>query len=181
MKNTFLKKIVSLLEKEVCQNDKIPLDKKYPIAKLGNFPSDKPTLSPIKTIPTPKPQKETLLSEGVVVKGELNFTSTLRIQGTFEGHLNTKGTVIVDTTGSVKGGIEVDEAYISGTVVGNISVKKLTVSSTATITGDIKAETISIDQGANFSGYLEVCKPLSFEKSPKAFDKILEPPVHCMG
>ncbi len=180
MKKTFLKKIASLLEKEVCHNDSSKAEHKYTITPFQPMQLEKFKSTPLQNpMKTPK-AKETILSEGVHVKGELSFDKQLRIQGSFEGSLQADGKVIIDPKGVVKGDIFVEEAEVFGTVIGNISVKKLVIGSDAKITGDVKAELLTIHQGASFSGYLEIQKTFASQQAPHS-DKNLDSQIHCLG
>lgn len=179
MKKTFLKKIMHLLEKEVCQKESTS-SMKYPLAQLTPMQLEKFKSIPLQNNITSSKFKETLLSEGVHVKGKLSFEHQLRIQGSFEGNLTAQGKVIVGPQGSIKGHLTVDEAEIYGSVIGNISVKKLTVGPQATISGDVKAQIITIHQGAHFSGFLEVNKTTAHYQK-ETLDDSETPPIHCLG
>jgi|GEM_PF-1303577 len=157
MKNPFIKKLMTLLEKEVCQDEAckeiFPNHFFKPLSiekKEGAI--EKPLNVASKCL---KPQ-ETVLSEGVTVKGELHFDKQLRINGTFEGNLNAQGKVIVGPKGFVKGDITLEEAEIHGKVVGNINVKKLSVSSSAEIFGNITSSYLDFQKGAKLIGQIEI-------------------------
>lgn len=180
MKTTFLKKIAALLEKEVCQKDSSNTKNKYPLTHFQPIQLEKLKSTSIQNPMKPSKAKETILSSGVHVKGELSFEKQLRIQGTFEGNLQANGKVIIDPKGVVKGNILVEEAEIFGTVIGNVTVKKLIIGSEANISGDIKSELLTVHQGASFSGYLEVNKSTTSQKTPHS-NETIEEPIHCLG
>src|SRR5689334_13178641 len=69
-------------------------------------------------------EPETVIASQVEIKGSLTFPKLLRIDGSFEGELHSTGKLIIGPTGSVKANIDLEEAFISGKVVGNITVKK---------------------------------------------------------
>lgn len=158
MKKPFLTKLMNLLEKEICHED-LPKDsnplhvfKPFKSDKMPPFFHDKPSNIASKCL---KPQ-ETVLSEGVTVKGELHFDKQLRINGSFEGSLYAQGKVIIGEKGSIKGDIHLDTAEIHGKVLGNITVKTLILGSTAQVTGNIKASLVNIQKGAKLLGQIEV-------------------------
>jgi cytoskeletal protein CcmA (bactofilin family) len=100
---------------------------------------------------------ETLIAEHVEIKGSLRFKDALRIDGSFEGELEASGKLIIGPTGSVKANIDLEEAFISGKVVGNITVKKrLVLRGKAEVTGDITAPLLSVDEGVSIVGILNV-------------------------
>jgi cytoskeletal protein CcmA (bactofilin family) len=102
-------------------------------------------------------EPETIIAPHVEIKGSLTFQKLLRIDGSFEGELHSTGKLIIGPTGSVKSNIDLEEAFISGKVVGNITVKKrLVLRGKAEITGDITAPLISVDEGVSIIGILNV-------------------------
>ncbi len=99
----------------------------------------------------------TLIAEEVTIKGELSFATSLRIDGIFEGELLSEGTLIVGPTGFVKANINLQEAFISGTVEGDITVKeRLVLRGTASVTGNITAPIISVDEGVSIVGQMRI-------------------------
>ncbi|MCB1181546.1 MAG: polymer-forming cytoskeletal protein [Chlamydiia bacterium] len=118
-----------------------------------------------KTTPLPHPfqgikkgeDPETTLGEGVTFRGELRFERLLRIDGLFEGELLSKGKVIVGPKGTLKANINLKEAIIEGKVIGNITVEgRLELRQGASVEGDIKAASLSVDDGVKIMGLVEV-------------------------
>lgn len=106
-------------------------------------------------------EPETVIAANVEIKGSLRFHKLLRIDGVFEGELQSSGKLIIGPTGSVKADIDLEEAFISGKVTGNITVKKrLVLRGKAEITGDITAPLLSVDEGVSIIGILNVAHPL---------------------
>lgn len=108
-------------------------------------------------IPQEEFTAETVIGENVEIKGTLSFPGLLRIDGAFEGELLSTGKLIVGPTGSVKADIDLEEAFIAGKVIGNITVKtRLTLRGRAEVIGDINAPLISVDEGVSIMGKVEV-------------------------
>src|SRR3984957_11768249 len=104
-----------------------------------------------------KEEPETTLGEGVTFRGELRFERLLRIDGLFEGELLSKGELIVGPKGTVKANINLNAAIIEGKVVGNITVAgRLELRQGASVEGDIKAASLSVDDGVRIIGLVEV-------------------------
>ena len=102
-------------------------------------------------------EPETTLGEGVSFKGELTFERLLRIDGTFEGILVSKGKIIVGPQGYVKANIELEEAVIAGVVEANIIVTgKVSLQGQAVVTGDIQAGSLYVAEGVRLCGYVSV-------------------------
>lgn len=99
-------------------------------------------------------QTYNVLGKGTSVKGELQSTGNLRIDGVFEGTLALQGKLVIGTSGQVRGKIQCTSAEIEGSV----SVEKMEVSGllflkrTAKVDGCIQVQKLGIEQGALFSG-----------------------------
>jgi cytoskeletal protein CcmA (bactofilin family) len=119
---------------------------------------------------------ETIISEGVSITGTMSFQKLVRIDGSFEGELLSSGKIIVGPTGCVKANINLEEAFISGKVTGNITVKKrLVLRGRAEVQGDITAPLLSVDEGVCITGILSIAqtpKPSEdpFEDDPYSSD-----------
>ncbi len=104
---------------------------------------------------------EMTIGEKVTVKGTLSFEHLIRIDGTFEGELFSQGKLIVGPTGVVKAHINLKEAFISGKVEGDITVReKLILRGRAEITGNISAASITVDEGVSIVGQVMVATTL---------------------
>jgi cytoskeletal protein CcmA (bactofilin family) len=94
-----------------------------------------------------------LIGVGTSINGEIKSNGDVRIDGTLIGSVNTKGKVVIGSTGSVEGEIICQNADISGAINGNITVSELlSLKSTANLKGEITTNKLSIEPGANFSG-----------------------------
>jgi cytoskeletal protein CcmA (bactofilin family) len=102
--------------------------------------------------------------------GELRCDGGVRIDGVFQGHLETMGNVIVGETAKVAADIVGRNISISGAVKGNISASgRLEILSTGLVWGDIDVASFLIDEGGVFSGRSEM--PVEFEPLMLAGEK----------
>ncbi len=101
---------------------------------------------------------QNFLSEQVSFSGELNFEGELVINGNFKGSLNsTDGFLVIGESAIVEAEINVKEVVIYGKTTGNIQANEtITIHEAAVISGDMSAQNISIDNGAQISGKLEI-------------------------
>ena len=101
------------------------------------------------------PQKnvETIIGPSVKLEGKFKGEGDLVVEGILIGGLETKKNLKIGTDAIVQANIRADNAFVSGKIKGNISVKgKLEVTNTAIILGDIRAKIISIESGALIQG-----------------------------
>jgi len=99
-----------------------------------------------------------ILDVDASMQGKICFKDpvNLRINGKFEGNLDTKGSLIVNKNAIVNAEIKGEDIEVAGTVAGNIFASSLALKSSAKITGDIKTSLFSVDKGAVFNGKCEM-------------------------
>lgn len=94
-----------------------------------------------------------LLSQGTEITGDIKSTGDIRIDGTLNGNLVTKGKVVIGSTGRVKGEVECKNSEVSGVIDGKISVTQLlNLKASSKINGTIVTGKLSIEPGAMFTG-----------------------------
>lgn len=94
-----------------------------------------------------------LISLGTDITGDIKSSGDIRIDGTLKGNLNTKGKVVIGSTGKVNGEVICKNSEVSGTVEGRIIVNQLLIlKASSRIFGDIATSKLSIEPGAIFSG-----------------------------
>jgi len=95
----------------------------------------------------------THLSSSTIIEGDVRLENDIRIAGTIVGTINTKGALVVERTGKIKGELNVNSATIAGKIQGNIECDGLmTLESGSCFVGDIKTRQIVINEGAEFQG-----------------------------
>lgn len=112
----------------------------------------------MKLEPIPGRQFETeitLFSQGSLIKGEVSIDQTARLHGRVEGKVIglEPSLVVISETGSVHGAIDGDEVIVDGFVSGNIVARrKIVLSESARVIGDLHAPIIEIKFGCFFEG-----------------------------
>lgn len=117
----------------------------------------------------------TMISEGTSLNGTINTENDIRIAGKTNGELNTKGKLIVTSSGVVEGDIHVTDADIAGKIEGELRVSnKLTLRQSAIIEGDIYTKTLIVEEGAEMVGACrmgaDAAKAPSLSNAPKKSD-----------
>src|SRR4030043_59855 len=91
--------------------------------------------------------------QGVTFSGELKFTNSLRIDGKFQGKINSTDELIIGEKGEVDAEIEVGRISISGIVKGTITaMDRVELFPTAKVTANITTKHLIISEGALFNG-----------------------------
>lgn len=94
-----------------------------------------------------------LIGVGTTIIGDITSSGDIRVDGTLKGSINTKGKVVVGSTGIVEGDVTCQNADVSGEIKAKITVSELlSLKTTAKLDGDIIANKLAIEPGATFSG-----------------------------
>jgi cytoskeletal protein CcmA (bactofilin family) len=111
--------------------------------------------------------EQATIGKSLVVKGELSGSESLYIDGKVEGAINLPGNrVTVGRNGQVAANIMAREIVVLGKVRGNCQASdRIDIRSEGSLTGDVVAARISIEDGAFFKGGIDIRKPGS---DPKA-------------
>lgn len=105
--------------------------------------------------PVVKVERENILNVDASMQGTLIFKDpvNLRINGSFEGRLDTKGILTIGENAQVNADLIGETIIIAGKVTGNILASDtLSLTATAFLQGDIRTPSLSIAEGAIFVG-----------------------------
>lgn len=95
----------------------------------------------------------TLIGAGTTVKGDINSSSDLRIDGTVIGNVQSTSKIIVGSNGVVEGDISGNQADIVGKVSGNVRAKELLqLRGECEVTGNLYAGKLQVEPTATFNG-----------------------------
>ena len=93
------------------------------------------------------------LGSDALFKGTLSFEGTVRIDGKFEGQVNTNDTLVVGETGDLEADIEAGTVICRGKMRGTIvASKKVEMHPSSKIVGDVQTPALSIELGAMLDG-----------------------------
>ena len=101
----------------------------------------------------PKPRRS-LLHDGIVIKGDWRSDGIVEFGGKITGDL-TVDVLVVTGTGKVDGNIRARSVTVEGHLNGTIAAVDVILASTSVVIGEIVAEKIRIDFGANVEGRLK--------------------------
>jgi len=107
------------------------------------------------------------IGKSLVIKGEVTGSESLYIDGRVEGSIHLPGNrVTVGRNGVVAANITARETVILGKVRGNvIATDRVDIRNEGSLTGDVIAQRISIEDGAFFKGGIDIRKPNVNEKA----------------
>jgi cytoskeletal protein CcmA (bactofilin family) len=121
--------------------------------------------------PTPHPDadrygKRLIVGQGIRLSGEISSCERLVVQGEVEVTLNDTLALEIAESGRFTGGCEVEEADISGTYEGDLTVRKhLCVRATGRLTGTIRYAQLELERGGQIAGNVSVISSDSGSKT----------------
>ena len=126
-------------------------------------PAPSPMTAPPAAAPAPaiNTQEQATLGKSLVIKGEVTGSESLYIDGRVEGSINLPGNrVTVGRNGVVSANISAREIVVLGKVRGNMNASdRVDIRSEGSLSGDVVAQRISIEDGAYFKGGIDIRKP----------------------
>jgi cytoskeletal protein CcmA (bactofilin family) len=100
------------------------------------------------------------IGKSVVIRGELSGSEDLYIDGQVEGTIELREHhLTVGPNGRVQANINAKEVVIQGTVKGNVrAIDRVEIRKSGSLTGDIVAARVVIEDGAFFKGSIDIQK-----------------------
>jgi cytoskeletal protein CcmA (bactofilin family) len=117
--------------------------------------------------PAPAPQPETRhltgrdvvnIGKSVVIKGELNGSEDLTIEGHVEGTIDLRENVLtIGPNGKIKANVFAKAVIVLGAVTGNITAsEKIDIRDAGSVEGDLVSPRVAISEGAQFRGSVDM-------------------------
>src|SRR3954471_10222407 len=135
-------------------------------------PSGQPTAAPQPPAPTPagapgprpteashQMEKDIVnIGKSVVIKGELNGSEDLTIEGHVEGTIQLKEHVLtIGPNGKIKAQVFAKSVIVLGEVTGNVTASdKVDIRDNGSVDGDIISPRVAIAEGAHFRGSVDM-------------------------
>ena len=117
---------------------------------------------------------EKFLDVNAAMQGTLSFKDpvNLRINGRFEGSLDTKGVLVVGENAVVSANVNGESVTIAGRVTGDVvATKELKLDPTGRLFGNIKAPVLSVAAGAVLNGNCQMTEG-GAAKSPMSLEEV---------
>lgn len=134
------------------------------------MPSVTSNAAPTMTEPTPaaaprnaalNTSEQATIGKSLVIKGEVSGSESLYIDGRVEGSINLPGNrVTIGRNGVVAANVIAREIVVIGKLKGNLTASdRVDIRNEGSLTGDVVAQRISIEDGAFFKGGIDIRKP----------------------
>ena len=106
------------------------------------------------------------IGKSVVIKGELNGSEDLTIEGQVEGKIELRQNVLtIGPNGKIKAQVFAKAVIILGEVTGNVTAsEKVDIRDNGSVDGDIASPRVAIAEGAHFRGSIDMQKGAGAQK-----------------
>jgi cytoskeletal protein CcmA (bactofilin family) len=138
-----------------------PGEAERPAVPASSAPvANEPVTTPRPVSTTSTTADQATIGKSLVIKGEVTGSESLYIDGRVEGSINLSGNrVTVGRNGVVSANINAREIVVLGKVRGNLTASdRVDIRSDGSLTGDVVAARISIEDGAFFKGGIDIRK-----------------------
>ena len=100
-----------------------------------------------------KKVQHSIIGSDLKIKGDLESTGDITVDGAVEGKIKCR-TLILGEEPMIKSSIEADTVRICGAFSGDVKARKVVLTKTAKVTGDIFHECLEVEEGAVLEGRL---------------------------
>ena len=117
------------------------------------------------------------IGKSVVIKGELNGSEDLTVEGSVEGKIELKQHVLtIGPNGRIKAEVFAKAVVVLGEVIGNITAsEKVDIRDNGKVDGNIVAPRVAIAEGAHFRGSVDMQPKSEAPKAPEASKAVVSP------
>ena len=134
------------------------------------------------------------IGKSVVIKGELNGSEDLTVEGHVEGKIELRDHVLtIGPNGKIKAQVFAKAVIVLGEVNGNVTAsEKVDIRDNGSVDGDIISPRVAIAEGAHFRGSVDMqrkagaaqpagAKPAAATTTPQAQEKTATPQPQAAG
>jgi cytoskeletal protein CcmA (bactofilin family) len=123
------------------------------------------------------------IGKSVVIKGELNGSEDLTIEGQVEGTIQLKEHVLtIGPNGRIRAQVFARSVIVLGEVTGNITATdKVDIRDNGSVDGDLIAPRVAIAEGAHFRGSVDMQRKAAPASAPAGDGKAAAPPAPAAG
>jgi cytoskeletal protein CcmA (bactofilin family) len=109
------------------------------------------------------------IGKSVVIKGELNGSEDLTIEGHVEGKIELRDHVLtIGPNGKIKAELFAKSVVVLGEVIGNVSAtEKVDIRENGSVEGDITSPRVAIAEGAHFRGSVDMAQKVKAPSGPR--------------
>jgi cytoskeletal protein CcmA (bactofilin family) len=140
-------------------------------------PPGQPSPQPLSSSSHPPPAKErALIGPSIEIKGSLSGGEDLFVEGRVEGKIElAQYSVTIGASGRIKADIQGRTIIVNGEVEGNLyGSEQIILRQSSKVTGNLVAPRVSLEDGANFKGSIDMTSKPAPEAKPLPADFVVK-------
>ena len=94
----------------------------------------------------------TIITAGSMIKGEMNLSCNLYVDGEFEGAIHSKKEVNIGKNGRIKGDVNTQRLGVQGYIEGSINAARVEIKAQGRVSGTIESSELVIEAKGIFEG-----------------------------
>jgi cytoskeletal protein CcmA (bactofilin family) len=95
---------------------------------------------------------ETIIGPNCRMNGVLQSDGGIRIEGMFEGQIQTTGNLVVSDTAKVVAEVQAYNVVVSGSLKGNVTANRIEITESGKLWGDLNVNSLLLSEGAYLRG-----------------------------
>src|SRR3954451_14847832 len=130
-----------------------------PAAQPAQPPQPAPAAAPTRPEASQRLERDIVnIGKSVVIKGELNGSEDLTIEGQVEGTIQLRDHILtIGANGKIKAQVFAKAVIVLGEVTGNVTAsEKVDIRDNGSVDGDIISPRVAIAEGAHFRGSVDM-------------------------
>jgi cytoskeletal protein CcmA (bactofilin family) len=100
----------------------------------------------------PAARLETVIGPNAHFRGEIMSEGGIRVDGIFEGTLETTGNLVIGESAKIIADVEANNISVSGAIKGNIAGNRVEILETGRVWGDLTVNSLLLNEGAYLRG-----------------------------
>ena len=110
----------------------------------------------------PTSSRRTVISQGTVIKGDINSNDALQVDGQVEGNMTVKNTITVGKDGRITADVTATSLEIHGKIIGDVeATDRVSIERSGSVEGNIRSPKLMISEGAHFKGNIDMSQKSS--------------------
>jgi cytoskeletal protein CcmA (bactofilin family) len=98
-----------------------------------------------------------LIGSKITIRGQISGNQDLIVEGRVEGRVSLQNRVTVEESGTVEADLDVSDAAVHGELRGEVNASRSAVlHPSARMVGNIRSPKVVVEEGARFSGAIEM-------------------------
>lgn len=126
--------------------------------KNNKRPEPAPATNHTVIVESHSPNDATVIGVEIAVTGTLSGNGNVQIEGKLDGEVRIEGKLLIVEGAVVNADVSATAITISGSVTGNVRARKVEITSSGKVFGDLEVDSLLVGEGAVYEGRSKMSK-----------------------